>query len=79
MERNQEWFNITRVHRNDLIGMGFDGDAVDDATMERLASKMCNDYVEQLFYLQVETYAEELGIPRLKEVDNGTIKVPQIW
>ena len=31
MKRKQEWFNITRVHRNDLIGLGFDGDAVDDA------------------------------------------------
>ena len=49
MERNQEWFNITRVHRNDLIGLGFDGDAVDDATMEHLADLMSKDYVEQLF------------------------------
>lgn len=70
IKREQEWFKITSVHRNDLIGLGFDGDAVNDATMERLASKMCNDYVEQLFYLQVETYAEALGIPRLKEAVN---------
>ena len=55
MERKQEWFNITRVHRNDLIGLGFDGDAVDDATMEHLADLMSKDYVEQLFYLQVGT------------------------
>lgn len=79
MERKQEWFNITRVHRNDLIGLGFDGNAVDDATMEHLADLMSKDYVEQLFYLQVGTYAEELGIPRLKEAINGDMKVPQIW
>ena len=79
MKREQEWFKITSVHRDDLIGMGFDGDAVDDATMERLAGKMCNDYVEQLFYLQLETYAEELGIPKLKDAIDGTIKVPTIW
>lgn len=66
MIREKEWFNITSVHRLDLIGLGYDGDAVDDATMEHLARKMSNDYVEQLFYLQVETYAEELGIPKLK-------------
>lgn len=79
MKREREWFKITSDHRNDLIGLGFDGDAVDDATMERLASKMCNDYVEQLFYLQVGIYAEELGIPRLKEAVNGTMKLPSIW
>ena len=66
MNRRREWF-ITRVHRLDLIGLGFDGDAVDDATMEHLAHLMSNDYVEQLFYLQVGKYAEELGIPKLKQ------------
>ena len=79
MTREKEWFNITSVHRDDLIQAGFDGDAVDDATMEHLADLMSKDYVEQLFYLQVETYAEELGIPRLKEAINGDMKVPQIW
>ena len=67
MNRRREWFNITRVHRLDLIGLGYDGDAVDDATMEHLAHLMSNDYVEQLFYLQVGKYAEELGIPKLKQ------------
>ena len=66
MNRRREWFNITRVHRLDLIGLGYDGDAVDDATMEHLAHLMSNDYVEQLFYLQVGKYAEELGVPKLK-------------
>lgn len=79
MKREKEWFKITSVHRDDLIQAGFDGDVFDDATMERLASKMCNDYVEQLFYLQVGIYAEELGIPRLKEAVNGTMKLPSIW
>ena len=50
MKRDKEWFKITSVHRDDLIQAGFDGDDVDDATMERLASKMCDDYVEQLFW-----------------------------
>lgn len=53
MTREKEWFNITSVHRDDLIQAGFDGDAVDDATMERLASKMCDDYVEQLFWYKL--------------------------
>ena len=67
MKREKEWFNITNIHRNDLIGAGFDGDAVDDATMEHMASLMCNDYVQQLFYQQIMIYAEEFGIPKLQK------------
>lgn len=66
MKREKEWFNITNVHRDDLIKAGFDGDAVDDATMERLASKMCDDYVEQLFWEHMGIIAESLSIPKLQ-------------
>ena len=73
MKRKKEWFKITSVHRDDLIQAGFDGDAVDDATMERLASKMCDDYVEQLFWVHIEFFAEYLGIPKLpKKEDDDT-------
>ena len=58
---------MTSVHRDDLIQAGFDGDAVDDAMMERLASKMCDDYVEQLFWIHIGIIADYLGIPTLKE------------
>ena len=64
--RDKEWFTITRVHRDDLILAGFDGDVVDDSIMERLAGKMCNDYVEQLFWTHIGILAEDLGIPKLK-------------
>lgn len=67
MKREKEWFQITCVHRDDFIQAGFDGDAVDDATMERLASKMSDDYVEQLFWLQIEIIAEALGIKKLQK------------
>ena len=70
MEREQEWFKIASIHRNDLIGLGFDGNSVEDATMEHLAHLMSNDYVEQLFYLQIKIYAEELGIPKIGEEGN---------
>ena len=67
MKREKEWFKITCVHRDDLIEAGFDGDAVDDTIMERLASKMCDDYVEQLFWIHIGIIAEDLGIPRLEK------------
>lgn len=70
MKREKEWFKITCVHRDDLIRAGFDGDSVDDATMERLASKMCDDYVEQLFWDYIEIIAEYLGIPKLQHEED---------
>lgn len=66
-KKEKEWFKITSVHRDDLIAIGFDGNAVDDATMERLANKMGDDYVAQLFWDHLEIIAEYLDIPPLKE------------
>jgi hypothetical protein len=71
MKREKEWFQITCVHREDLIQAGFDGDAVDDATMERLASKMSDDYVGQLFWEHIGIIAEILGIPKLEKEDSN--------
>ena len=63
--RKKEYFNISCVHRDDLIQAGFDGRSVDDETMERLARKMEEDYVEQLFWSHLAIIAEELGINKL--------------
>ncbi|MEX1014349.1 MAG: hypothetical protein WDZ80_04280 [Candidatus Paceibacterota bacterium] len=57
-------FDITSVHRDDLASAGFDASQVDDATMQHLASKMADDYCEQLFWDQLPIIAEILGIPR---------------
>ena len=73
MKREKEWFKITSVHRDDLIQAGFDGDAVDDATMERLASKMCDDHVGRRIRVHIDIIAEYLGIPKLpKKEDDST-------
>lgn len=58
------YFIITRVHRDDLEAAGFDASNVDDATMERLADKMGEDYVTQLFWEHLPIMAEDLGIPQ---------------
>lgn len=57
-------FKITSVHRDDLEHVGFDASQVDDATMERLASKMADDYCEQPFGDQLPIIADIVGIPR---------------
>ncbi len=70
MKREKEIFQIAGIHRDDLIKAGFDGDNVDDATMERLASKMGDDYIGQLFWDHIGVIAQHLGIPVLQEEDD---------
>ncbi len=64
----KEFFPITSVSRDDLEAKGFDASNVDDATMELLASKMADDYLEQLYWISMEILAEYLGIPKKKEL-----------
>ncbi len=64
----KEFFPITSVSRCDLDAKGFDTSEVDDATMERLASKMADDYCEQLFWSSMEIIAEYMDIPKKVEL-----------
>ena len=58
------FFEVTAVSRDDLKAAGFMADEVDDKTMERLASKMADAYVESSFWTDLEIIAEDLGIKR---------------
>ena len=62
---SQQSFCISRLSREDLEAIGFDTSDVDDKTMERIASKLGDDYCEQLFWTSIEIIAEDgFGIPR---------------
>ena len=63
----KESFVITSVSRSDLEGIGFDTSKVSDAQMERLAEKMAEDYVNQMFWISLEILAEDLGFPKTAE------------
>lgn len=66
---------ITSVSTQDLKSQGFDTSNVDQSMMDRLASKLANDYCEQLFWTSLEIIAEDLGIPKIvkeEEVSDGT-------
>ena len=66
-EMNKE-FNITSVSREDLEYRGFDTTNITDAQMERLARKMCDDYLEQMFWISLDIIAEDIiGIPKKKQ------------
>lgn len=61
----KESFEITSVSRADLESKGFDTSQITDEQMERLASKMADDYCEQLFWEHLETIADIMELPRL--------------
>lgn len=63
-EQSDGFFVISRIHRDDLEAAGFDASNVDDATMERMADKMGDDYVSQLFWEHLPVFAEDFGVPR---------------
>ena len=58
-EMNKE-FKITSVTREDLEMRGFDTTNITDAQMERLAQKMCDDYLEQMFWISLDIIAEDM-------------------
>jgi len=64
METKKENFPITSISRYDLEIVGFDTRNVEDSTMENLASRLANDYLEQLYWSSLEIIAEYLGIPK---------------
>ncbi len=59
--QRQEYFVITRVHRDDLQQAGIDASEWPDDKMIRLAGKMENDYLEQLYWSSLEILAEGLS------------------
>ena len=66
-EEMNKGFNITSVSREDLESRGFDTTNITDAQMEELAQRMCNDYLEQMFWISLDTIAEDIiGIPKKK-------------
>ena len=66
--REEGFFYITSVHRDDLEAAEFDVSEVSDDQMERLAKLMRDDYCTQMFHESMEILAECLGFPK-KEGD----------
>ena len=67
LEEMSKEFEITSVTREDLESRGFDTTNITDEQMERLAQKMCDDYLEQMFWISLDIIAEDIiGIPKKK-------------
>ena len=59
-EEMSKEFNITSVSREDLEYRGFDTTNITDEQMEELARKMCDDYLEQMFWISLDIIAEDI-------------------
>ena len=63
IKHDEGYFKISCLHRDDLEGIGYDTSGVDDSVMKTLASKLSDDYCEQLFWNSLSIIAKDLGIP----------------
>ena len=75
IEEPDTYFTITKIHRDDLDAAGFDTSDVTDSTMETLARKMSDDYLNQLYWTSLRILAEELGIPKKDEA----VEAKRLW
>ena len=65
------FFSITTIQREDLKEVGFDVSNVTDEQMASLAAEMAANYCRQLFWENLETVAEEIGIQRLMKISKS--------
>ena len=69
IDENEGSCEVSRVHREDLEYIGYDVKQVDDATMQRLASKLSDSFSE-LFWDNLSIIADGLGIPKKGDDDD---------
>jgi len=70
IEHHEGYFEISSLHRDDLESIGYDTSQVDDSDMKTLASKLCDDYCNQLFWSSLHIRADSLEIPKKKNVES---------
>lgn len=59
LKRELNSFVVTSVHKDDLHNVGLIAKEVSSENMERLASKLSDDYCEQLFHTSLKIIAED--------------------
>ena len=61
-------FEIGSINRTDLQNLGFDVSNVSDETMKKLASRLSDDYGDQMRDISVDSIARDwLKIPKIKK------------
>ncbi len=64
-ESMRDNFEVTFLSRKDLEERGYDASAVTDATMEKLAKKIGDEFFKHQFWISLDTFAEELGLSKM--------------
>lgn len=64
LDAPQDWFVITRLHRDDFEAVGYDGSGVDEYDMQRLADRIGSNLTEFGDYWEaLKVFAEDAGLP----------------
>ena len=61
-----ESYIISELSKEDLEERGFDTSNISEETMKKLASKLGDDYCENLFWTSLDIIAESMNIPKKK-------------
>jgi len=69
IDSKKDFFEISSLHRDDLESIGYDTSRIDDFTMKSLASKLGDDYCEQLFWNSLPILADHFDIPKHEEIE----------
>ena len=70
IDDNAGYYTIASVHVDDLKESGFDVSNVTESDMMTLADKMNDNYLDWSFWDSLEIIAEDIGIPRIKEINS---------
>ena len=62
-----EFFEVTSISRGDLKALGFKTENITDGEMQRLASKMADDYLEQMYWTSMKILAEDMGFEKTED------------
>lgn len=67
----KEWFTITKLSRDDLHKIGYDGTSVDDATMQKIADKIEEMFTSSGdFWQYLEIACDKFGVSSCPKDDN---------
>ena len=67
MENRKETFNCVTLSRADFEDRGFDTSNISDERMERIASRIGDTLVENLYWECIDVWGESEKMPKLED------------
>ena len=72
--RDVDEFPIANLSREDFEAKGWDTSKLDNSDMEYIARKMGETFIENQYWLNIEYFAEDFGLPK-KKMNNSEVDV----